>query len=260
MDAVTETLTPCRTSQRRYRNTFIFVAPDDAALNNARDVVRKAIAWTSIENDENTQQQLTQGQSADVKEKARTNREAAERAIRSAWTHIFYAEKDETVLDGKPFEIAQTALLSRERPSIAMSVYEKVSSRGDGLVKDTLGPRILMAKLTSLWPIEKSHLAISDLREWFAAYVYLPKLRDPAVLESAIGEGVSSADPQFGYADRFDETTTKYQGLVYGRLAPTKFSQDAVIVRKEVAAAYIGQSENSVVGSPPPAGVAPTVL
>jgi hypothetical protein len=114
-------------------------------------VVRRALSWTSIENDKNTQQQLTQGQSADVKEKAKTNREAAERAIRSAWNHILYAEKDETVLDGKPFETAQTALLSRERPSIATSVYEKVSSRGDGLVKDTLGPRMLMAKLTSLW-------------------------------------------------------------------------------------------------------------
>ena len=216
VDAVAETLTRCRTSQRRYRNTLIFVAPDDAALNNARDVVRKALAWTSIENDKNTQQQLTQGQSADVKEKARTNREAAEKAIRSAWNHILYAEKDETVLDGKPFEIAQTALLSRERPSIAASVYEKVSSRGDGLVKDTLGPRMLMAKLTGLWLAERPHLAISDLREWFAAYVYLPKLRDPAVLESAIAEGVSSADPQFGYADRFDEATGKYQGLVYG--------------------------------------------
>ncbi|SHJ89943.1 hypothetical protein SAMN05444159_1837 [Bradyrhizobium lablabi] len=259
VDAVTDTLTRCRTSQRRYRNILIFVAPDDAALNNARDVVRKALAWTSIENDENTQQQLTQGQSADVKEKARTNREAAERAIRSAWTHILYAEKDETVLDGKPFEIAQTALLSRERPSIATSVYEKVSSRGDGLVKDTLGPRMLMAKLTGLWPADRPHLAIADLREWFAAYVYLPKLRDPAVLESAIAEGVSSADPQFGYADRFDEGSGKYEGLVCGRLAPTRFSQDAVIVRKEVAAAYGGQSENSVIGLPPPAGEVPNV-
>ena len=50
-----------------------------------------------FENDKNTQQQLTQGQSTDVKEKAKTDREAAERAIRSAWTHILYAEKDETV-------------------------------------------------------------------------------------------------------------------------------------------------------------------
>jgi hypothetical protein len=87
----------------------------------------------------------------------------------------------------------------------------------------------------------------------------LPKLRDPAVLESAIAEGVSSADPQFGYADRFDESSGKYEGLVCGRLAPTRFSQDAVIVRKEVAAVYAGQSENSVVGSPPPTGEVPIV-
>jgi hypothetical protein len=43
------------------------------------------------------------------------------------------ARSDEAVLDGKPFEIAHTALLSRERPSITTSVHEKVSSRGNAM-------------------------------------------------------------------------------------------------------------------------------
>lgn len=256
MDVTVDALTRCRTTQRRYRNTLIFVASDETALNSARDVVRKALAWSSIENDRGTQQQLTQGQAADVKEKARTSREAAERAIRMAWTHILYAEKDETVLDGKPFEIGQATLLSRERPSITASVYEKVSPRGDGLVKDTLGPRMLMGKLSALWPSDKPHIPISEVREWFAVYPYLPKLRDPAVLESAISEGVSSADPQFAYADRFDEATQRYVGLVCGRLAPPTFSMDAVIVRKEIATAQAPAGEKINVGPDGPPTVA----
>jgi uncharacterized protein len=250
IDAATDALTRCRTSQRRYRNTLIFVAPDEAGLGTAREVTRKSRAWTSIEQDRIIQGQLTQSQTADVKERAKSNRDAAEAAIRAAWTHILYPEKDEAALDGRPFEVAQTTLMARDRSSVAQSVYEKVSSRGDGLVKETLGPRMLMAKLAGLWPDEKPHLPISDLREWFAAYVYLPKLRDPAVLEAAIAEGISSSDPLFGYADGFDDGTGRYQGLVYGKLAPTQFSDTAVLVRKEVAAQQVPEPP----APPPPDG------
>jgi hypothetical protein len=36
--------------------------------------------------------------------------------------------------------------------------------------------------LKPLWPDDKPHLAISEVADWFAAYVYLPKLRDRVVL------------------------------------------------------------------------------
>ncbi|MGN6772552.1 MAG: DUF499 domain-containing protein [Rhizobiaceae bacterium] len=245
IDAVTDTLTRCRSAQRRYRNTLIFAAPDDAALSTAKEVIRKSLAWTSIEKEAEKgelRKQLTQAQVEDVKERARNAREAAEKAVRSAWIHVLYAEKQEGTLDGKPFDIAQTTLLARDRPSIAVSVYEKLSPKSDGIVKETLGPRMLTAKLANLWPGDRPHLQIAEVTEWFAAYVYLPKLRDAAVLASAISEGVSTSDPLFGYADRFNEETGRYEGLAFRRLAPPSFTADAVIVRKDVAetAANIG--------------------
>ena len=47
-DAVSDTLMRCRASQRRFRNTLIFVAADEASLGTAREVMRKAIAWDEI--------------------------------------------------------------------------------------------------------------------------------------------------------------------------------------------------------------------
>ncbi|TIX43843.1 MAG: ATP-binding protein [Mesorhizobium sp.] len=240
LEAATDALTRCRSAQRRYRNTLIFVAADEASLATAREVVRKSLAWSSIEKEADKgdlRKQLTQGQIEDVTERARSNRDSADKAVRSAWVHILYAEKEEGALDGKPFEIAQTTLLSRDRPSIAASVYEKLSSRGDSIVKDTLGPRMLAAKLQNLWPAEQPHVAVADLKEWFASYVYLPKIRDAAVLESAIAEGVSTSDPMFGYADAYNSETAAYEGLVFGRLAPTSFSDRAVIIHREAALA-----------------------
>lgn len=50
--------------------------------------------------------------------------------------------------------------------------------------------------------------------------------------------GVQTANhPQFGYASGFDADGGRYIGLVYGQLAPTSFPTDAVLVRKDVAAA-----------------------
>jgi hypothetical protein len=43
-DAVNDILMRCRASQRRHRNTLIFVAADEASLATAREAMRKAIA------------------------------------------------------------------------------------------------------------------------------------------------------------------------------------------------------------------------
>lgn len=239
IDAATDALMRCRSSQRRYRNTLVFAAADEGALNTAREVMRKALGWASIKDDTVVRGQLTTSQVKDVEERARSTREAADTAIRAAWTHVIYASKDETVLDGKPFDIEQTTLLARERSSIAVSTYEKLSPKGDSIIKETLGPKILLSKLANLWPGSEPHLKIADLREWFAAYVYLPKLKGPFVLDGAIAEGVSSADPQFAYADGFGETTGKYRGLIYGRMAPPSLAPTALLVRADVAKAQL---------------------
>jgi hypothetical protein len=251
IEAASDALTRCRSSQRTNRNTLVFAAADEAALCAAREVVGKALAWDSIRTDNMIRGQLTESQIRDVEDRARTTKDAAEKAIRSAWTHILFAQKEEGLLDGKPFDLAQTTLLARDRPSIAASVYEKLSSRGDSIVKDTLGPRILMAKLGPLWPKERPHLPIAEVRQWFSAYVYLPKLKDFAVLDGAISEGISTSDPQFGYATAFDAATGGYEGLVYGRLAPPSLAPQGLLVRKDVAEAQVRDTTRGTDGVQP---------
>ena len=69
-DAVTEALMRCRASgSQLFRNTLLFIAPDDANLGNAREVTAKAMAWASIVSDTRLQRQMTQAQATDAKEK-----------------------------------------------------------------------------------------------------------------------------------------------------------------------------------------------
>jgi hypothetical protein len=230
-DAVTDALMRCRASQRRLRNTLVFVAPDEANLGTAREVMRKAMAWSSIDKDGRLQQQMTQAQAADALEKAKTNRESALKAIRAAWSHILYPVKSETA--GKPFDLEHSLISSRDRAAIPVVVYDK--AKADGIALEKLGTERLWHALKPIWPDDRPHLSIAEIADWFATYVYLPKVRDRVVLESSIRDAVAKLDPQFGYADGFDEATGKYHKLIWAKYPPEFASHTAMIVREDEA-------------------------
>jgi hypothetical protein len=78
----------CRSAQRRLRNTLLFVAADETQLETAGEAMRRALAWETIGGepprdkrvDKRLQNQMTQAQLADAREKFKNNREGAARA------------------------------------------------------------------------------------------------------------------------------------------------------------------------------------
>ena len=249
-DTVTDVLTRCRASQRKYRNTLLFVAADEAQLATAGDATRRSMAWASIVNDTRfMQQQLTQGQAADAQEKARNNKEGARRAIRAAWSHVLYAVKTPDTEPGKAFDLEHLGLSAKDRNAIPAGVYDK--AKADDIVKERLGAESLWLKLKDLWPAETSHLAISEVAEWFSAHAYMPKLRDRVVLETSIREAIGKFDAPFGYAEGFDQAAGRYAGLIYAKAAPESVAPHGLLVRADVA-----KQQTSFVPVPPP-GPAP---
>jgi hypothetical protein len=221
-DAATDTLMRCRASQRRFRNTMIFVAADEASLGTAREVMRKALAWGSIADDGRLQRQLTQAQAVDARDKAKTNKDAALKAVRTAWSHILYPVKSETA--GKPFDLEHDPITARDRAAVPVVVYDK--SKADGVALEKLGTERLWLALEPIWSSERPHLGVLEVAEWFASYVYLPKLRDGVVLQAAIRESVAKFDPAFGYADSFDEAAGRYRNLVWAKNPPDVMATD----------------------------------
>lgn len=66
-----------------------------------------------------------------------------------------------------------------------------------------------------LWR-DGDHVPVKQLVEDFAKYVYLPRLKDPAVLLKAISDGVSLltwSQDGVGIADSFDDVASRYRGL-----------------------------------------------
>ena len=236
INPVSESLMRCRTAQRRFRNTLLFVAADEALLATAREVMRKALAWQSICDDKRLQDQLTRAQLDDTREKAKTSRDGAAKAVRFAWSHILFPVKTDATTAGAAFDLEHLSIASKDRAAIPAAVYEKVGPRGDGIAKERLGPDALALHLKPLWPADRSHLGISEIADWFCSYVYLPKLRDRLVLEGAIRDAVGKLDPAFGYADCFEQDTGLYVDLAWAKSAPDIFPTTAVLIRADVAA------------------------
>jgi len=232
-DAVTDTLMRCRSAQRRFRNTLLFVAADEQLLGTAREATSKAMAWAEIAGDKRLQEQLPPAQMRDATEKAKGHREGAAKAVRLAWSHILFPV--ESITAGVAFDLEHTQINSKDRNAIPAAVYEKAGPKGDGVFKERLGSDAMALKLKPLWPDDRAHLGVNEVAEWFAAYAYLPKLKDRVVLELAIRDAVGKLDPSFGYADRFDEATGAYTGLAWAKAPPEFFPPTAVLVRSDVA-------------------------
>lgn len=83
------------------------------------------------------------------------------------------------------------------------------------------------------------HVAIKQLVEDFARYLYLPRLKEPAVLIEAIGAGLGlltwSRD-SFAYAESFDEAAGRYRGLRCGEVVNvSEQNHSGLLVRADVA-------------------------
>ena len=246
--AVSDALTRCRASQRRFRNTLIFVAADEGLLATAREAMRRAMAWADIAGDERLQKQLTQSQAAAARDSAKTSKEGAVRAVRNAWNHILFPVKTDATEAGKAFELEHLALSAKDKGAIPAGVYEK--ARADGDVLEKLGPDTLWLKLRPLWAEDRPHIAIGEIADWFASYVYLPKVRDRVVLETSIRDAIGKFDAAFGYAERFDHVRGVYEGLIYAKAAPEILAPGGLLVRADAA-------KQQLAATPAPTPLAP---
>ena len=90
-----------------------------------------------------------------------------------------------------------------------------------------------------------------------ARYLDLPRLRDEHVLVAAIQDGVSRIvwqDEGFAYAESWDETRSRYQGLKCGTSVRVIIDDRTVLVKPEAAAAQIARDREAATAVANPGG------
>jgi hypothetical protein len=92
--------------------------------------------------------------------------------------------------------------------------------RGDELLILSLAGTRLRMELDRVPLWRGDHVAVKQLVEDFARYLYLPRLRQSDVLVNAVRDGLSllTWSDSFAFADSFDEAAGRYRGLRCGQL------------------------------------------
>ena len=229
---VIETVERRGSGQRRYRNALVFVAADASTVETARENARRERAWQSILDDEDLMENQTGAQVRDAQTQAERSRQSLLQSVRGAWVHVLYPDPPDDADGGAGYVVRSSRLVNRggAKP-VPEAVWDKAKS--DDTVLDAIGPDNLTKELDRVWPPERPHLAIEDIRDWFASYVYLPRLRDDAALDGALQKLVEDLAHPYAFAASFDEEVGAYGDAVDGRALLPGTLGDGLLVRRE---------------------------
>jgi predicted AAA+ superfamily ATPase len=216
---------------RLFGNTLVFLVLDKVRLQDLDEAIRRYLAWKSILDEQEAlnldphqvKQAETQLASADGVVTAR---------LPEAYQWLLVP-----VQSAPQAPVQWQALRLSGQEALAVRASKKL--RNDELLVTAFAGTSLRRELDRIPLWRGNHVEIKQLAEDFARYVYLPRVADPAVLFSAIRDGLGLLTwekDSFAYADDFDEKGGRYRGLRHGQLA--SFSADSptgLLVRPEVA-------------------------
>jgi predicted AAA+ superfamily ATPase len=219
------------TTPRLYRNTLVFLAADKVRLQDLDEAVRKYLAWESILAEKETLN-LDPHQ---VRQAERQQREADGAVTARLPESYQWLLVPEQVNPQAPV----TWQAIRLTGSDALAVRASKKLRGDELLVTALGATILRKHLDDVPLWRGEHVAIKQLAEDFARYLYLPRLTEPAVLVDAMRDGLALLtweQDAFAYAESYDEAAARYRGLRGGQdVSILDHNAPAVLVKPDVA-------------------------
>lgn len=217
-------------SPRLFRNSLVFLAADKARMQDLDDAVRRYLAWKSIVSE------------ADMLDLGKHQRGQAETQLKAAQSMVL-ARIPETYqwmlvpMQANPQSVV-TFQATRLSGNDALAVRASKKLRSEDLLVTSLGPTILRKHLDDvpLWP--EGRVSVRQLIDYFATYIYLPRLAGPEALLGAIRGGLALltwTSESFAYADSFDETGGRYRGLRAGQNVPVTADSTGLLVKPDIA-------------------------
>ena len=204
---------------RIYRNSLVFLAPDQSRLQALQEAVCLRLAWESIEEDRE-ELELALHQVRQARTQCESAKASVEARLPEAYQWLLAPRQAEPTA-----EVEWEAVVLRSQAGLAERVAKRL--RGEGQLLDSaLAGTALRLELDRVWwrPSEdgtpgRFHVAVAELVEDFAKYLYLPRLSEPALLVGAVSDGaglLSWEVETFAYADSWDEQQGRYRGLRCG--------------------------------------------
>jgi predicted AAA+ superfamily ATPase len=242
---------------RLFRNSLVFLAVDQARLQDLDEAVRRYLAWDSI--------LLEQGAldlSPHQVKQAENQKESADGVVDSRipeayqWLVVPVQPSPQAAIEWHSFRLSGQGPLA-ERASKKL--------RNDALLYTSYAGTLLKMELDRVPLWRGDYVAIHQLREDFARYLYLPRLKQPEVLFRAIRDGLGLltwSQDSFAFADSFDEAVGRYRGLRCGQIVNVSADNSGGLLVKAEPALKQQESETKISTTSPAAsegkaGVAP---
>jgi predicted AAA+ superfamily ATPase len=229
---------------RTYANALVFLAADRTRLSEPEQAVRQFLAWQSIAQESEGDQPALE-LDAFQKRQVKTKLEQADDTVKQRIPETFQwllvpmqtasrEAKEDGQLSVGPVEWQEIRLQGQD--GLAVRASKKL--RNDDLLILTFGPSLLRMEMDKIPLWRGNHVAVKQLAEDFAKYLYLPRLRDAGVLRQSIVKALNSTRWQlesFAYAEGFDSARNRYQGLKAGEAVNVAVDGPGLLVRGEVA-------------------------
>jgi predicted AAA+ superfamily ATPase len=192
---------------RLFRNTLIFLAVDKTRLQDLDEAVRYYLAWESIV-EEHEGLNLDPHQVKQAESQCKVAESTVTIRIPEAYQWLLVPTQATPQSD---IEWQASRLTGQE--TLAERASKKI--RGD-LLYTSFAPTLLRIELDRVPLWREGHVSIKQLAEDFARYIYLPRLRDMAILIAAIQDGVKLItweQDSFAFAESYDTESGRYRGL-----------------------------------------------
>jgi predicted AAA+ superfamily ATPase len=215
---------------RLYRNTLVFLAADKVRLQDLDEAVRRFLAWESI-----LAERVALNLDPHQVKQAETQRQSADGAVTARLPEAYqWLLVPEQVNPQAPITWQAARLTGSE----ALAVRASKKLRNDESLITVLGSTILRKHLDDVPLWRGEHVAVKQLVEDFAAYLYLPRVAGPEVLLHAMRDGVALLgweSDTFAYAERSDGDAGRYLGLRAGQSVSINADVAGVLVKPNVA-------------------------
>lgn len=215
---------------RLFQNSLAFLAVDRTRLQDLDEAARRYLAWESIVAERETLN-LDPHQYKQAEDQKASADGAVSGRIPEAYQWLLVP-----VQTSPEAAVAwQASRLSGSGPLAARAGKKLV---GEELLFPALGGSRLRMELDRVPLWGGDHVAIRQLGEHFARYLYLPRLVEPAVLRRAIEDGLGLLTwekDSFAYAESHDEAAGRYRGLRCGQHVAVADGDAGLLVRPEAA-------------------------
>jgi len=231
---------------RLYRNTLVFLAADKPHLQDLDEALRKYLAWTSI-----LAEKLLLNLDPHQVRQAEIQQQAADGTVTARLPETYqWVLVPEQKTPQSPVGWGAVRLSGVD----ALAVRASKKLRSDELLLLNLGSTILRKHLDDVPLWAGDSVAVKQLVEHFARYLYLPRLAGPEVLLHAMRDGVGLLTWQtdtFAYAESHDEAANRYRGLRAGHVVALSAESAGLLVKPATAQQQIAQEAPAAAADSP---------